>query len=339
MGTTRGRMIAVLASGALPIIAAAQTMPPSYGLDFVTIGAPGNRPANQQEAPRLYPPFQQTPRLVGAVDYEYRITRTEVTVGQWFEFVQAYKPYYTGPVNATAFTSDFIAWTGAHYEMNPAAAKYPANMSWRMAARYVNWLCNGKALNQAAFETGAYDTSTFTQNANGSYNDQAVHTPGAPFWIATEDEWVKAVYYDPDRYGTGKGGYWRHPGGRDTPYTPGLPAEGGETNAGLWQTLGFAAFTDVDAYPDSRTPWGLLDASGGRREFTETWNGSAHLGRQVHGSDWFGGLPDFDRLDEYGAFVPIESFGGFRIVSVVPSPGGTGVVVCASLFLFRRRRP
>ncbi|MCC6660930.1 MAG: SUMF1/EgtB/PvdO family nonheme iron enzyme [Phycisphaerales bacterium] len=329
MGTMRGRIIAVLAGGALPLYAAAQTMPPSYGLDFVTIGAAGNSAANQQEAPRLFPPFQQTPRLVGAVNYEYRITRMEVTVGQWFEFVQAYKPYYTGPANSSAFSSDWIHWNGSNYVMNPIAGKFPANMSWRMAARYVNWLHNGKALNQAAFENGAYDTSTFTQNPNGSYNDQSVHSPGAQFWIASEDEWAKAAYYDPNRYGKGKDGYWRQPGARQEPFVSGVPQKGGETNAGVpWIIYGNGPYMNVDAYPDSKSPWGLLDLSGGRWEFTETWNSAAHIGRQRHGSWWASGVGSYgdqDAIDRYGGIVPIESSGGFRIVSIVPAPGGVGV--------------
>jgi hypothetical protein len=41
---------------------------------------------------------------VGAVDYEYRITRTEVTNTQRLEFVRAYQPCCTGSPFASAFT-------------------------------------------------------------------------------------------------------------------------------------------------------------------------------------------------------------------------------------------
>ena len=152
MGPVCRMAVCGVVAGPLGGSVAAQTMPPSYGHTFLTIGAPGNRAANPQEAPRLFPPYSTVPRLVGAVNYEYRITRTEVTVGQWFQFVQAYKPYYTGSPNAAAFTSDWIGWNGSNYVMTPSAVNYPANMSWRMAARYTNWLHNGRASNQAAFD-------------------------------------------------------------------------------------------------------------------------------------------------------------------------------------------
>ncbi|MEO1007118.1 MAG: hypothetical protein AAFX79_00965 [Planctomycetota bacterium] len=63
--------------------ASGQTLP-TYGHDFVVIGAPGNRAATPAEAPD----WSGAP--LGAVDYEFRITRTEVTKIQFAEFVNAY---------------------------------------------------------------------------------------------------------------------------------------------------------------------------------------------------------------------------------------------------------
>lgn len=52
----------------------------------MTVGAPGNRWANVDEVP-----WYLDRAGAGRVDYEYRITRTEVTVGQWLEFAQIYQ--------------------------------------------------------------------------------------------------------------------------------------------------------------------------------------------------------------------------------------------------------
>lgn len=46
--------------------------------------------------------------LVGSVNRRYRMARTEVTVGQWLEFVNSYAPYYEGPTNWSEFTSRWI---------------------------------------------------------------------------------------------------------------------------------------------------------------------------------------------------------------------------------------
>jgi hypothetical protein len=75
---------ALAAGGAL-----AQQVPPSYGHDFVTIGAPGNRGTLPSEQPWAEFPDQ----AVGAVGYEFRITRTEVSANQWLEFARAYAPF------------------------------------------------------------------------------------------------------------------------------------------------------------------------------------------------------------------------------------------------------
>jgi hypothetical protein len=58
--------------------ACAQTAPPDYDFSWATIGAPGNRAVTQEEGPRLFPPYQPAPLSVGAVNYEYRLTTTEV---------------------------------------------------------------------------------------------------------------------------------------------------------------------------------------------------------------------------------------------------------------------
>jgi hypothetical protein len=314
-------------------------MPPSYGLDFVTVGSPGNRPANAQEAPLLYQ-LHNPPRLVGAVGYEYRITRTTVTVGQWFEFVEAYAPYWQGAPGDVLFTSIWVDWTGGGYRMKPGSENHPASATWRLAARYANWLHNGKVNERWAFEDGAYDTSTFTQNPNGSFNDQAKHSPGAKFWIPTNDEWAKAVHYDPDRYGPGQEGYWLYPHGKDEEPVPGYPWAGGETNTALFSLpVQPAPHFDVNAYPHVTSPWGLLGVSGGEWEWMEDFS-TGHTVRLTRTSSFKSSGPfPRDRLD-------LESFGnprlaahGFRIASVIPAPSTLGGVIGILVFFAQRRRP
>lgn len=189
---------------ALTLPARAQSPPPSYDFDWATVTNAGNRAANPDEAPFLFPPIHTPELLVGSDPYRYRISRTELTVEQHFEFVQAYAPYWTGgKPSASEFIGFFIGWTGSGYEIQPGYEKKASNMGWRTAARYCNWLHNGKVNEPWAFEDGAYDTSTFGTNPDGTITDQPRHHPDAKFWIPTHDEWVKAAYYDPHRYGKG----------------------------------------------------------------------------------------------------------------------------------------
>lgn len=298
---------------------------PDYDFQWQTVGSPGNRAANAQEAPFLIPPH-------GSVDSSFRITRTELTVSQYFQFLTAYRPYITGSPADISITGFWIRWNGSSYSMIPGSEHYAADMSWRMAARYCNWLENGKATARAAFESGAYDTSTFTQNSDGTLNDQISHTPGANFWIPTLDQWIKAVYYDPNRYGPGQDGYWRYPGSSDSVLTPGLPQDGGQTSAGIQGLLGI----DAGSYPEVQTPWGLLDASGGVTEWTETLHDVGPRSRWSGGS-YTGDLSLLidDRID----FPNIGgAYTGLRVASVVPAPLTALPVVSGLLFLTRRRR-
>src|SRR5690606_2002585 len=132
--------------------------PPDYGFEWVTVGAPGNRPTRPDETPHWgYRPL-------GAVDYEFRIATKEVTVDQWFEFVKAYAPYHEGTPGNPRFTGRWVRPTGVpgEYTIVPGTGQLATRASFHYAARYVNWLHNGKGAEREAFESGVYDTSTFT---------------------------------------------------------------------------------------------------------------------------------------------------------------------------------
>lgn len=325
-----------LAATSLPTYAVAQT-PPDYGLDFVTVGDAGNRGTLPSERPLAIDgdiPY-------GAVNYEYRITRTEISAGDWVEFCNAYRPYWTGSTASTSFTGTNVRVLSDDMTFATNAPNGFNNPSWEMAARYCNWLCNDKRPEQWAFETGAYDTSTFTFNEDFSGNHQAAHTPGARYWIPTLDEMIKAFYYDPDRYGDGEGGYWRYPNSSNEPLITGEPPPfgNGTTNAGLVR-LGTTHPIRIGDYPDVQTPWGLLDASGGFGEMTETTTGFLHS-RYSIGSSIFTPadvVSSYDRLDDTIRIDTVLSTGGFRIASIVPTPN-TVAVLGLLFFTPLTRRP
>ncbi len=294
---------------------------PDYGFNWVTVGDPGNRATLPEEVPSM-------PNLrIGAVDHTFRLTRTKINNLQMLEFVRAYAPFWQGDPRDPMLTSDWI-WPvrqpdGSYdYEIEEGAEHWAAYMGWEMAARYCNWLHNGKLHEAWAFESGAYDTSTFTENDDGSFNHQRAHSEGALFWIPTLDELIKGAYWDPNKNGVG--GYHMHPGGSDEQLIEGLPEDGGQTIGALIWDLGSEwGGWDLEQYPNTRSPWGLLDISATEKDWTETpemIDPSRNAGREVVGSvagdlTWF----VFDRLDLRGAHSIWSSVGGaLRIASILP---------------------
>ena len=330
-----------LALASMPALAHA--VPPDYGHDFVTIGAPGNRGATPTEAPMwradLHGPL-------GAVDDIYRITRTEVTNAQYFEFVSVYTrtPGFTGGrgmLGSGMFIDDFDPHGFPIVRMFEGVEQHAADPSFQFAARYANWLHNGKGNRLEDFETGVYDTSTFgIDPVTGQRTDQIARSPGATFFIPTIHEWAKAAYFDPNRYGPGEGGYWAYPDGGDEPLVGGPPGEpGAETSAGIGFEYPQYQQLDVGLYPHATSPWGLLDASGGEEEVFET---IANARRFRFGSGTNTSALDLalqDHLD-WNFEVPPENSIGFRIASVVPAPGVLAVLLAGSFMTqFRRRNP
>ncbi|MEQ8844598.1 MAG: SUMF1/EgtB/PvdO family nonheme iron enzyme [Phycisphaerales bacterium] len=343
--------LAALALGAAATLGHAQTVPPGpppdWGHDFVTIGAPGNRGVLPFEAPRW--DFDRF-GTYGDVAYEYRITRTEVTNTQYLEFLNVYtklpgRTSRPGIFGRGILAVGFDPSGNPILVLQPGAAQAPADPSWEYAARYTNWLHNGKGTRLEDFETGVYDTSTFREDpVTGERMDQLERSPGSRFFLPSFDEWIKAAHYDPNKNGPGvppeeRAGYWYHPGGSDDYLVSGPPGTpGAETGAGE-RPPDFLYFP-VGQYPGTSGPWGLLDTSGGAQEWTETVIDPSIPGRlrvQAGSSTGSSGYMFDDRIDT--AFLGRDEPSGFRVASVVPAPG-TAVLLSAGLgsVCFRRRR-
>ena len=324
---------------------------PDFGFEWATIRSVGNRPTAPNEVVMRAAVLDEEFVEIGAVDYLYRIAITEVSVTQWLEFVAAYRPFYA-ELNGVDFVVD-SSFTGpciSAFFPTPTvrgicSPLQPTEVTWEYAARYCNWLHNGKANEAWAFETGAYDTSTFVVNADGQGEHQVARSPGARFWIPSLDEWVKAAYFDPDRYGSGRPGYWAYPDGSNSRPIAGLsPASGGERNAGSSSFFPTATGT----FTEVRSPWGLLDCAGGVREHLEDvapeseplWGTRLRLNNGTHHSEVDQlNLPNGDRLDFWASQPADRLFiEGLRIASVAPCPADlaapTGVLDVADAMAF-----
>lgn len=335
------RLLVILATFGTALPAAAQA-PPSYDFDFATIGLPGNAPY-----PGGPPPV---PSLAGrgSVAYTYRIARTEVTTAQWMEFVNTYSvrggswTWFAAPTFWGATPDPTYSGPGVRWRLdgtNPDAGRLPvADITWHDAARFCNWLHNGKGTTLQAMADGAYDTSTFAPQG-GPFTDQLTHHPDAKFWIPTLDEWMKASAFDPDRHGPGQAGWWHSSYRSDLAPVPGLPGVG-QTSAGLDSPVPFDWWQiPLGAYPEMRSPWGLLDTSGATSEWTENWAGGAS--RVIMGSS-AGPLQFAPDMTWGWSHSPAWSVGwgtGLRVASAVPEPGSLMIfgVSCITALVRKRR--
>jgi sulfatase modifying factor 1 len=306
------------------------------GYEFVTVGNPGNAPAS--------PEIQDTPFYqadLGTVDYTFAIARTEVTYSDYLPFVRAYASHFGDDRTFALIGRGIGLLPGSdrdpdNYFIRPGFENAPVEVGWRYAARFCNWLSNDRRGDIAAFMSGSYDATTFGP-ADTSFppQDNYNRQPGARFVLPTLNEWTKAMYYDPSRYGPGQAGFWRYPTSSDSEPAFGLPESGGESSRQLGD-VGYFDPISPASYPSIMSPWGLFDGSGGATEWIEDGpdravrysRGAAQIG---FGNDPIAGNPQSNERD-------LSFLVGIRLGLVVPSPAAGFVVILGSLGFLRRSR-
>ena len=152
----------------------------------------------------------------GAVQNEFRIARTEVTVLQYCAFLNAVAkhddPYHlynrkmSSDVNTASIDQSYDSTNKCFlYTPKKGAENFPiTHVSWSSAARFCNWLHNDQPESHEGQETteqGAYDL-------NGFMGGVVPVTKKAIWFLPTEDQWYKAAYY---KGGGTHAGYWRYP--------------------------------------------------------------------------------------------------------------------------------
>jgi autotransporter-associated beta strand protein len=279
--------------------------PPGGDLALVKVGDPGN------------PADPATGGFFGAVAYDYRISKDETTIGQYCEFLNAvaksdpYNLYSTSMAAVTHIAG--IARAGGpgsySYAVIGGSANKPITfVSWFDAARFCNWLHNGKG--NGSTETGAY-------TLNGAMTGVFTRNPDATVWIPTENEWYKAAYYDPAK-NAGAGGYWAFPNRRDSlpGNTIGVP---GALNYYDGDYVGYPgmALTDVGAYGvGSASYYGTNDQGGNVYE----WNDAELAGaaRGIRGGAWNNSVTlDLESSRRYSDTATTENaVYGFRVATM-----------------------
>jgi formylglycine-generating enzyme required for sulfatase activity len=260
---------AAIAALAGPAISVAAPAPSVLTLKTVKVGAPGNPSVgivpfkdaiypSCAEAPQAEkePPCQQ----VGGVEYRYGIGQLEITVAQWVAFLNTADPagsnrhrLYSSHESSSAWPKygqiDFSAGAakGRRYSVaSPEWADKPYGFAnFLRSARFVNSLYNGQLLSKQASEAGfryvTYRVRLSRQTESGMYEmtqRKATRSQKSGFVVPSQDEWIKAAYYDAS--GGGTYSYWKYPTnpgvfGDDTataPFSTTLnPSTGDVTNA------------------------------------------------------------------------------------------------------------
>jgi hypothetical protein len=322
-----GRVAAVAVASVLAAVE------PSRGvtIDWVTVGDPGN-PCSPE--PGRLPTIPGG--CYGAVDYEYRIARTETTNAQYSEFLNSvaradpnalYEEFMGSPSVHGGIVRTGTAGSYTYASINGRESLPVVFTTFYSAARFANWMHNGQPVGDqgpATTEDGAY-TITIT----GISSNTITRNAGAIVFIPSENEWFKAAYYSPLN-----GTYFDYPGGSDTPMTcaPPTAAPNSAMCGGITGDL-----APVGSYPGSASPYGTLDQGGNANE----WNDTIAFGvdRPARG----GASSDFPQTlaASFRITSPPTGWGsgtGFRVASIIPEPD-TALLVMVGVLAMACRRP
>lgn len=326
---------------------------PDIGGQWLTVGDPGN-PAYDGTGSTIPLKFNYAVDR-GSVDYAFRITQTEITSATYLEFLNAYSPYMMDDRDNRGVTGEWTRYKGddengvPRYRLVPGRDLNVADVSWVMAARFANWLHNDMRTDRDAFFNGAYDTTAYpiVENFAGPLPLFITRNDDARFWIPNLDEYIKAMYWDANKNGEGEGGYFLYPYSADEPGPSGLPEDGAVTSAYDGFSTPILISEDIfrlrqaGQYPDSQSPWGLLDGSGTYSEMVEGGGAFTFQGADgpfIHGEGVNGPLVRDILGNDHGDIGTAAGGGAtFRIATSIPAPSGAVVLVGAGVLLHRRR--
>jgi len=195
----------------------------------------------------------------GAVAYDYKIGKYEVTNAQYCEFLNAVAKTDTPDLYDPRMDGGPEDWGGIArsgdsgsyaYTVREGMGKKPVGyVTFESCCRYANWLTNGHGKGDT--EKGCY---TLESDGTVKVPDHAALAAGKTVtWAMTsENEWYKAAFYDPNK--AGGAGYWQYPAKSDTAPAANLnsnaPSEGG-------------------AHKDSVSPYGTYDQGGNAWEYND----------------------------------------------------------------------
>lgn len=344
---------------ALSFTAAAVAQP--LFIDTVPVGNPNNA-ADPSDGDVVASGIQN----FGAVGYEYRIGKYEVTNSQYVAFLNAvaaadpyglYNPLMESSIDGVAFEGGITrsGSSGSYtYAAKPGYENKPVvYVSYWDAARFANWLGTGTTEGRTApaaplLPGAAYDLGFVANPALAAGN----RLGGATIFLPSENEWYKAAFHQPSDAGGDTDNYWRYATGSNTQPTSATPGPGLDRanyifNDGIANGIngGYAVtqsttfdstqnyLTDVGAYgTGSESFYGTADQNGNVFEWNDSL-ASSGIFRVVRGGSWASDSSLFLRSSYQNSNSPtVEDAGwGFRIASLapVPEPGTYAAMVGA----------
>jgi formylglycine-generating enzyme required for sulfatase activity len=281
----------------------------------------------------------------GAVDYEYRVGKYEVTAGQYCAFLNAVAKTDTHELyNTNMWTHSRgckIQRDGSSgsytYSVDANRADRPvSDVSWGDAARFANWLHNGQ-------RTGAQDANTtedgayFLNGSAGNADLMAVTRKDGWEWaIPTHDEWYKAAYHKSDG---DSNNYYDYPTSSDAIPSNQLVGPNDPGNNATWYDQGYTVGspywrTEAGAHENSESPYVALDMAGNVWEWSEGVFDDSHRIRcggsySDYAIDLKAGSVNYDY-----ATLEIEDT-GFRLV-MVPEPATLALLALGGVAVLRK---
>ncbi len=297
----------------------------------------------------------------GNVPYEFEITTTEVSNADYAEFLNAVassdpNALYNELMGVDPRGGIVREGTSGSYthRVRPRMAIMPVNfVSWLDAARFANWVENGRPSGPqgpTTTETGAFDLTGTDPAVNSVVSMSSTHA------LPTEDEHYKSAYYDPT---IGGSNYWTYPTRSDTPPTIALATpEGRVGNPGAF-IANYSDGADWNGADGNVTAvgsagstsfYGASDLGGNVEEWlaNDSESGGSELLRVALGGDFASLAAQLsstadqpNRDDVLRDPLLEEATRGFRITRFVPEPNlasmfGTGVLFVG--YLARRRK-
>lgn len=275
----------------------------------------------------------------GAVGYNYKISKYEVTIGQYAEFLNATAATDTNALYDTSMGTDAnisgISRSGASgsysYATIGSVNRPITYVSWNDAARFANWMSNGQGTGDT--ENGVYDMSL-------GINAMASST--SSYRLPTEDEWHKAAYYDPSKgEAIDSDNYWQSTTQSDTLVDNSTSANYKDptyVGSGSSSFPSGNALTDVGSYTGQDSYYGTFDQGGNVFEVTDGVSFSGSF-RALRGGSWRNSEVAV-RSTAARLLNPPSigySYSGFRLASV-PEPSSITLLGLGSLSLILRRR-
>lgn len=174
---------------------------------------------------------------VGSVAYKYQIAETELTVSQWVTFLNVVDPGGKNKHHLWDAAQSSRVWPkygsvnrnkrapkGQHYFVaSPEWANKPYNVAdFTRAARLTNSITNGRIIKKSTSKVKTVSGKRLTRTTytirlsakteSGMYkmsNRKATRSTSTGFAVSSQNEWIKAAYFDPK--GGGKHSYWDYP--------------------------------------------------------------------------------------------------------------------------------